>query len=146
MKISTLYILVFSLLLFSCNDESLNIDPTDQLTDVSVWKTPENAGLFLNDIYNSLNPGPQSSVFTNLPSEISNDPLDNFSDNSVSGPIAGIPSYETFAQGAYGPSTPIFTPHWKNMYANIRKANVFIQNVTAADFEEGTKKGMLAQA
>lgn len=127
-------------------DKSLNIDPTDQLTDVSVWKTPANANLFLNDIYNSLNPGPQSTVFTNLPSEISNDPLDNFSDNSISGPIAGIPSYANFAQGSYGPSTPIFTPHWKNMYTNIRKCNVFIQNVTAADFDATVKKGLLAQA
>lgn len=140
-----LYIVVCSLLFTAC-DESLDIEPTDQLTDASVWKTPTNAGLFLNDIYNSLNPGPQSTVFTNVPSEISNDPLDNFSDNSISGPIAGIPSYVNFAQGSYGPSTPIFTPHWKNMYTNIRKCNVFIANVTASNFDDATKKGMLAQA
>jgi len=134
-----------TLLLAAC-DDSLDIRPTDQLTDEDVWATPSNANLFLNDIYNSLNPGPQSTVFTNLPSEISNDPLDNFSDNSISGPLAGIPSYVNFAQGAYGPSAPIFTPHWKNMYANIRKCNVFIENVSAADFDEETKNGMLAQA
>lgn len=129
----------------SC-DSSLDIEPTDQLTDASVWKSPENAGLFLNDIYNSLNPGPQSTVFTNLPSEISNDPLDNFSDNSISGPLAGIPSYQNFAQGSYGPSAPIFTPHWKNMYANIRKCNVFIQNVSVTGFDDTVKRGLLAQA
>lgn len=140
-----LYIVVCSLLFTAC-DDSLDIEPTDQLTDASVWKTPTNAGLFLNDIYNNLNPGPQSTVFTNVPSEISNDPLDNFSDNSLSGPIAGIPSYVNFAQGSYGPSTPIFTPHWKNMYTNIRKCNVFIANVTASSFDDATKKGMLAQA
>ncbi|MRG46895.1 RagB/SusD family nutrient uptake outer membrane protein [Chitinophaga sp. SYP-B3965] len=140
-----LYIVACSLLFTAC-DESLDIEPTDQLTDASVWKTPTNAGLFLNDIYNSLNPGPQSTVFTNVPSEVSNDPLDNFSDNSLSGPIAGIPSYVNFAQGSYGPSTPIFTPHWKNMYTNIRKCNVFIANVTASSFDDATKKGMLAQA
>lgn len=139
------YILACSLLLAAC-DNSLDVEPTDQLTDASVWTTPANANLFLNDIYNSLNPGPQSTVFTNVPSEISNDPLDNFSDNSISGPLAGIPSYQNFAQGAYGPSAPIFTPHWKNMYENIRKCNVFIKNVTPANFDEDTKKGMLAQA
>lgn len=147
MKSKYLVILVLSTLIYtSCKDSELDIEPTDQLTDASVWKTPANAGLFLNDIYNSLNPGPQSTVFTNLPSEISNDPLDNFSDNSLSGPIAGIPSYANFAQGSYGPATPIFNPHWSNMYKNIRKCNVFIQNVSAADFDDKTKKGMLAQA
>src|SRR5690606_12205331 len=125
-NLSLIYILVLSLLFVSCKDEALDIEPKDQLTDATVWKSPENANLFLNDIYNRLNPGPVSSVWTALPSEISNDPLDNFSDNSVSGNLAGIPSYQNFTQGAYGPSTPIFNNHWKNMYANIRKCNILI--------------------
>ncbi len=145
MKARIIYIAVATFLFTAC-DSKLDIAPTDQLTDVTVWQTPANANLFLNDIYNSLNPGPQSTVFTNVPSEISNDPLDNFSDNSISGPLAGIPSYVNFAPGAYGPSTPVFTPHWKNMYANIRKCNVFIENVGKSDFDDNTKKGMLAQA
>jgi hypothetical protein len=144
-NIKILCILFLSVIITSC-EKDVNVEPTDQLTDATVWKSAANAGLFLNDIYNSLNPGPQSTVFTNVPSEISNDPLDNFSDNSLSGPIAGIPSYANFAQGSYGPSTPIFTPHWRNMYTNIRKCNVFITNVTPADFDAAIKKGMLAQA
>jgi hypothetical protein len=145
MKARIIYIAAAAILFTAC-DSKLDIEPTDQLTDITVWQTPANANLFLNDIYNSLNPGPQSTVFTNVPSEISNDPLDNFSDNSISGPLAGIPSYVNFAPGAYGPSTPIFTPHWKNMYANIRKCNVFIENVSKASFDDDTKNGMLAQA
>lgn len=140
-----LYIAAAAILFTAC-DSRLDVTPTDQLTDATVWSTPTNANLFLNDIYNSLNPGPQSTVFTNVPSEISDDPLDNFSDNSISGAIAGIPSYVNFAQGAYGPSTPIFTPHWGNMYTDIRKCNVFIENVSKSSFDDATKKGMLAQA
>ncbi|WP_343704550.1 RagB/SusD family nutrient uptake outer membrane protein [Chitinophaga sp.] len=140
-----IYIVAGACFMAAC-DKNLNIDPTDQLTDAAIWSSPANAGLFLNDIYNNLNPGPQSTVFTNLPSEISNDPLDNFSDNSISGPLSGIPSYENFAQGSYGPSAPIFTPHWKNMYANIRKCNLFIKNVTPAEFDDAVKKPLLAQA
>jgi hypothetical protein len=142
MKARILYIAAAAFLFAAC-DSKLDVEPTDQLTDATVWQTPANANLFLNDIYNNLNPGPQSTVFTNVPSEISNDPLDNFSDNSISGPLAGIPSYVNFAAGAYGPSTPIFTPHWKNMYTNIRKCNVFIENVSKADFDDATKKEML---
>jgi hypothetical protein len=144
-RLRLIYIAVTACLLAAC-DSKLNIDPTDQLTDAAIWSSPANAGLFLNDIYNSVNAGPQSTVFTNLPSEISNDPLDNFSDNSISGPLSGIPSYENFAQGSYGPSAPIFTPHWKNMYANIRKCNMFIKNVTPAEFDDAVKKPLLAQA
>ncbi len=147
MKLRKLFYIAGCCIMLASCDNSLDIEPTDQLTDASVWKTPTNAGLFLNDIYNNPElPGPQSTVFTNLPSEISNDPLDNFSDNSISGPLAGIPSYENFAQGSYGPSTPIFTPHWKNMYANIRKCNVFIKNAVRFRLRRGHQKGLLAQA
>src|SRR5690606_7322295 len=139
----TLLALVF--LMASCRDSALDIVPKDQLTDATLWQNAENAGLFLNDIYNRLNPGPVSSVWTALPSEISNDPLDNFSDNSVSGNLAGIPSYQNFTQGAYGPSTPIFNNHWKNMYANIRKCNILIEKVTASDLPVAAKKSLIAQ-
>jgi len=139
--------IIFALFLFvGCKDSLLDVTPSGQLTDEIIWSSPANVGLFLNDIYNSLNPGPQSTVFTNLPSEISNDPLDNFSDNSISGPLAGIPSYVNFAQGSYGPSTPIFTPHWGNMYKAIRKCNLLIEHVTVSTFDDATKKSMLSQA
>lgn len=147
MRTSSLpYILLICLLFVtSCKDSLLDILPKDQLTDITVWQSPENAALFLNDIYNSLNPGPVSTVFTNLPSEISNDPLDNFSDNSVSGNLAGIPSYEVFTQGAYGPTIPIFNDHWGGMYANIRKCNILIERVGASDFPEDSKRSFIAQ-
>jgi len=130
----------------ACNDKGLDVTPTGFLSDASVFDTPADANLFLNDIYNSLNPGPWSSVFTLLPTEISNDPLDNFTDNSVSGPLASIPSYQKFANGSYGPTVPIFDNQWKNMYANIRKCNLFITKVTATTFDVATKNSLIAQA
>jgi hypothetical protein len=130
----------------SCSDKSLDVTPTDQLTDATVFTSAANAGLFLNDIYNSLNPGPWSSVYTLLPTEISNDPLDNYSDNSLSGPLASIPSYQAFANGSYGPTVPIFDKQWANMYANIRKCNLFITKTTTATFDDASKKSLIAQA
>lgn len=147
-KLTVLYLcffIIYSSMMISCRDSILEIIPKDQLTDASVWKSPENAGLFLNDIYNSLNPGPISSIWTNVPSEISNDPFDNYSDNSVSGNLAGIPSYEVFTQGAYGPTIPIFNDYWKVMYEDIRKCNILIEKVSASDFAEPTKKSMISQ-
>lgn len=144
MKLS-FFIVPILFIICSCDDASLNIEPKDQLTDATVWKTPENANLFLNDIYNQLNPGPVSSVWTALPSEISNDPLDNYSDNSVSGNLAGIPSFQNFTQGAYGPSVPIFNNHWRNMYANIRKCNILIEKVSSSEFSGENKKSLISQ-
>lgn len=144
--IRSLIIALFCVSVVACNDKGLDVTPTDQLTDATVFTSAANAGLFLNDIYNSLNPGPWSSVFTLLPTEVSNDPLDNFTDNSVSGPLAGIPSYEKYANGSYGPSVPIFDKQWANMYANIRKCNLFITKLTGAAFDAATVKSYIAQA
>ncbi len=141
-----IFFILTILFIAGCSEKDLDVQPTDKLTDELVWATPENANLFLNDIYNNLNPGPWSSVYTLLPTEVSNDPLDNFSDNSVSGPLAGIPSYEKFVNGSYGPAVPIFDNHWANMYRNIRKANVCIEKVSASTFPDATKKSIIAQA
>ena len=140
-----LWILIVAAGCLSCN-RMLDVKPTDQLTDDEIWKTPANADLFLNDIYNSLNAGPWSSIWTNVPSEVSNDPLDNYSDNSLNGNIAGILSYQLFANGSYGPSNQIFGPHWSRMYANIRKCNLFLEKVAASGFANEVRIRMLAQA
>lgn len=132
-------------LLLAC-ERSVEVEPSDQLTDEDVWRTPENAGLFLNDIYNNLNPGPWPELWTNVPMLVGNDPLDNYTDNSLSGNIAGIPSYQLFAAGTYDPSNPIFDPHWGTMYENIRKCNLFLDRVAEAGFDEAITESMLAQA
>jgi len=140
----TYSILILAVLIFaSC--EELEITPSDRLSDESVWYNPETAGLFLNDIYNDLNAGPYPSVYLNLPSEISNEPLDNFTDNTTYGPSAGNPSAQLFDNNSYGPSNPLFRDQWRKMYESIRKCNLFFEKVTASDFEETTKKGLLAQ-
>src|SRR5262249_39563591 len=110
----------------ACSEKDLEITPTDKLSDATVWTDANSAGLFLNDIYNSLNPGPYPTTFTNLPSEISNDPLDNYTDNTTYGPNAGPASAVLFDNCSYGPSNTLFDAQWKNMYANIRKCNLFI--------------------
>ena len=139
------YILPAVFLFIAC-ERAIEVNPSDQLTDADVWRTPDNANLFLNDIYNSLNPGPWPDLWTNVPMQIGNDPLDNYTDNSLSGNIAGIPSYQLFANGTYGPSNPIFGPHWERMYENIRKCNLFLEKVAGAGFDEATTTSMLAQA
>ena len=140
-----LYLTIFSILLIFMSCEDLEITPSDRISDKAVWDKPETADLFLNDIYNSLNAGPWVTTWTNLPSEISNDPLSNFTDNSTYGPLSATSS-GLFNNASYGPSNPLFSNQWKNMYANIRKCNLFIEKITASIFDDATKKGMVAQA
>lgn len=140
------FLLISISLLASCGKNDLEIMPTDRLSDATIWNSPATANLFLNDIYNSLNAGPYPTVFTNVPSEVSNDPLDNFTDNSTYGPVAGPASAVLFDPGSYGPANTLFNNQWKNMYANIRKCNLFIEKVTPSAFEANTKKQMIAEA
>src|SRR5690349_11192077 len=134
------------LLMASCSEKTLEIVPADRLSDATVWTDPATADLFLNDIYNSLNPGPFPTVFTNLPSEISNDPLDNFTDNTTYGPEAGPASANLFNSSSYGPANTLFNNQWRNMYANIRKCNLFLEKITPSNFDAATKKRMTAEA
>lgn len=133
------------LTLFSaCNKQLLDITPTDRLSDATVWSDSGTAKLFLNDIYNQLNPGPWSSIYENLPTEISSDPLDNFTDNSLNGNL-GTPSYTVFENGSYNPSTGMFNNQWKNMYANIRKCNLCLGKIAASSLDPNFKKNITAQ-
>jgi hypothetical protein len=134
------------LLVVSCSEKNLEIVPADRLSDATVWTDPATANLFLNDIYNSLNAGPYPTVFTNLPSEISNDPLDNFTDNTTYGPEAGPASAVLFNSSSYGPANTLFNNQWRNMYANIRKCNLFLEKTTPSNFDANTKKRMIAEA
>lgn len=141
-------LIIFSVLigLVSCSEKPLEITPSDKLSDATVWNDPSTATLFLNDIYNQLNPGPYGSNYLHLPSEISNDPLDVYTDNATYGPAAGNESYLLFDNDSYGPSNELFSPQWKNMYADIRKCNLAIEKITASNFPDATKKSMIAQA
>lgn len=135
---------IFIFLIFaSC--EELEIVPTDRLSDASVWNKPEIADLFLSDVYNSLNAGPYTSLWLDIPSEISPEPLENLTDNSMYGPDY-VPSSALFNNSSYNPSNLIYKNTWKYMYRDIRKCNLFIEKVTESEFDETTKKSFIAQA
>lgn len=139
-----LYVLI-TVTAISCSEKNLEILPTDRLSDQTVWSDPSSVNLFLNDIYNSVNAGPYPAVSRENPSEISNDPMDDFSDNTTYGPEAGLPSAQIFNNGSYGPGNQLFPNQWKYMYANIRKCNLMIDKLGAADIDETVRKNMIAQ-
>lgn len=139
--------LIAGLMIFtSCNEKMLDITPSDGLSDATVWSDPSTANLFLNDIYNSLNPGPYGSSWLNLPALIGNDPLADYTDDATYGPSAGTPSASLFDNSSYGPSNLLFKNTWSIMYEDIRKCNLFMEKVSGSKFDGDTKKVMMAQA
>lgn len=123
-------VICLSMILFSCN-EFLTIEPTTQVGDETLWSNEDNADLFLNNIYSGL-PG----SFT------THDPPENWSDNSMSAHSWGY-STTTIKSAIY---TPDDAPSQWGHYGNIRKANLFIEKVSASELSEEWKKTRLGEA
>lgn len=124
------WILLVAVAFFGACDESLDVVPKDQIDDKALWETPENADLFLNNIY------------TAVPSYASSgDPLENYSDNAING-IAGRYSASVYGNSSYTPSNG---PSQWGYYNEIRRCNLFIQKVTESTLPDNWKKLRLAE-
>ncbi len=121
---------LFLALVFGACSKYLEVLPKQQVSDATLWTTPENADLFLNNIYAS------------IPTLDTGDPWENFSDNSLNGQ-AGRVSTNVYGPGIYNPAN---TPNRWSHYTNIRKCNLFIEKVTASSLSESWKKTRLAEA
>jgi len=119
----------------SCNN-FLSIQPKTQIGDNTLWESTGNADLFLNGIYGQI-PGPFNT----------DDPLENFSDNSMNG-INGTPSRTLYANSVYTSSNaPSYSASWGQLYADIRKCNLFLEKVAASNISDSTwEKQRLAEA
>lgn len=113
----------------ACSD-SLDVVPRDQVSDAIMWNSTANADLFLNNIYGAVG-GPNVA-----------DSWEHFSDNAING-VAGQYSATVFGQGNYTPSN---APSLWGNYDYIRKANLFIEKVTASQLPADWKKSRLAEA
>jgi len=127
--ISLLMIAVL-LVLGSCKG-ALELLPTDQAADATVWSTTVNADLFLNNVYNS------------IPDQTKpEDPEDNRTDDALYKNTTGN-SVSVYNKASYGASNG---PTYWTQYTAIRKANLFIEKVTASTLPDTYKKSRLAEA
>jgi len=146
--------IIFSVLItffaLSCKnslDNSLNIEPRNQLTDASVWANSTTADIFLNDIYGRLFDGNNCW-----------DILDNWTDISMCGlfwppsKTSTVYNHEYNATNGFemrtgytdGTTEPF---EWGHQYSFIRKCNIFIAsvNANAANFSADWMKTRLAE-
>jgi hypothetical protein len=117
-------------LLFSCKG-ALDLLPTDQVADPTVWSSTANADLFLNNVYGSIQDQTRPE-----------DPEDNRTDDALYKNTSGN-STSVYNKAGYGPSNG--PSYWGN-YTFIRKANLFIEKVEASSFPASYKKLRLAEA
>ncbi len=124
-------IVIFSLLIFASCSKFLTIEPRGQVGDETLWSSELNADLFLNNIYSGL-PGTFGTY----------DPPENFSDNAMSAHSWGF-STTTIKTAIY---TADNAPTQWGHYANIRKANIFIEKVGNSNLDAKWKEKRLAEA
>jgi starch-binding outer membrane protein, SusD/RagB family len=117
--------------LSSCSDY-LDIVPKDQVTDGTVWASPANADMFLTGIYGTL-----PTFFTTT------DPDENKTDNSMG--KNGYASTTVYKKASYSAASPGSQTLWAQ-YNNIRRANLFIEQVTGSSLPDSYKKLRLAEA
>lgn len=130
-KIKKFILHVFIIIGFSSCNEYLEVTSTDQVSDAILWDTPQTADLFLNGIYAGL-PGPFRT----------DDPGENWTDNAMTSRIGPV-SRSLYALSEYAPNN---TPNQWNHFANIRKANLFIQKANESDLPEEWKKQRIGEA
>lgn len=118
------------IVLNACND-FLEVTSKSQIADNALWSTTENADLFLSNVYAGL-PGP----FT------TDDPGENWTDNAMASRV-GPASRNLMALSQYAPNN---SPSQWGHYANIRRANLFVEKVTAAPLADSWKNQRLAEA
>src|SRR5690606_32419801 len=131
-------LILFLSVMSACSDSALDVVPRDRLSDANVWTDAGTADLFLNDIY------------ANLPNGNNwEDPFENFSDNAMSGfgwAISRIHEKESSYTPTIYPGGNSLIIYWDTNYGYIRKCNVFIKNVAAADLPNDYKLQRIAEA
>lgn len=118
--------LVTILIVSSCREKWLDIEPQDRVSEDAVWDNPSVADLFLNDIYGYLPPYRTTGWWS-----------ESWTDNCMN-----VQTWQGQAEivrsGALSPSNPLFSIKrydavndwmWDGNFSYIRKCNVFIQKV-----------------
>ena len=124
--------------LTACDNDILNLDPKDQVSDDAVFADPNLAETFLNDIYIGMGHGLYEIMLASMTDEAHF--IHNYNTEQI---VQGL-----ITDGDRGAIGDWRMDHhdWSNNYSRIRQANIFLQNIEEADFEEGWKNRMRGEA
>lgn len=120
-----IYLLVFTLFFTACNDDFLEVTPSDRFSDATVWKDPALITAFVNNIYL----GQHHAFRTEMLSSLCDESMDVWQwetqpvlTSEINSSYMGVltPGHWT---GAYSNLT------WNNLYQSIRACNLFFKNI-----------------
>jgi hypothetical protein len=132
-----IYVLLFScVVLFSCKEDFLNTKPLGEVPSSDTWKDGALAEAFVNGIYAGLGNG---GFDEQMLASLSDESVFTHAGRGINTVNEGIlnPSNLGWVGGTY---------EWKNMYNSIRAANVALENLTTATFDESLKKKLRGEA
>lgn len=108
---------VLGVSLSSCEDDFLDRQPLDAITDVTFWKTQEQLVLAVNGTYAAL----KGKNFADM---------ENLGDNTIYPPRS---DYQSISSGNFDFTSGTLNSEWTAQYDGIRRCNHFLENYTKAE-------------
>lgn len=131
-----LLLLVLGLLTSNCNDDVLNNDPVDRISEGTFWTTEAEAEMALAGVYSHTSTGNERDFLSYIATFFEK------SDNvfTLAGEIR-----ESFIDGKNTPINSISEQMWSSCYNRIAKANYFLANIDKVNMDESKKDEMKAE-
>lgn len=137
-KFKLLGVLCIMFVISACDQDMLNVSPTDQISDEKVWEDPALIDLYLADIYRRMSHGLREIKLSSL------------TDDSQF--IHGYGTIE-IVQGNSSPSNigawnraELEQYRWGHLYSAIRQANIVLANIDDANVGDELKQEMKGEA
>jgi starch-binding outer membrane protein, SusD/RagB family len=137
-----IYITTILLLLFSCNDDILNITAKDRLADDAVWKDENLIRAYHNSLYNGIPHGFFIHMYSKYTDEAYNSATAGFGAGTL---ISGY-SADNITNVGQGDLWGGYYYYWDQGYQYIRKANVFLEKMEVTPFTFSDKEKLVGEA
>src|SRR5690606_65445 len=124
--------------LAGCDNSVLDVDPKDQISDEAVFTDPNLAEAFLNDIYIGLGTGFNEVMLASLTDETMM--THNYGTDVVMQGLVTSSNLGALGRGDFDHF------QWDRNYLRIRQANVFLEGIADAEFDEARKNRMKGEA
>lgn len=131
MKKIKIFSLLLIAILFSCNDNFLDRNSLNQMSDGSFWTSESDATIGVNAIYNTLKEQTNDLIYYGM--------LDPFSD------IAHWAWSHALGSGTATSQVGIFSGEWKILYKGIGRANTALSRLPDIKMDEAKKNRLIGE-
>jgi hypothetical protein len=126
--------------LVGCDDSILDLEPKDQLSSEAVFTDANVAEAFLNDIYRGMGHGVYEIMMGSITDE--SHFIHNYNTEPIVRSIITAGDRGALDDGRFNGA--MF--NWSNNYGRIRQANMFLNQIEEATFDEARKQRMKGEA